>query len=46
LTHISDAAGYYIAYEYPVFKYFTAEDIKNKMRKYQNQKELRRQYGT
>jgi len=32
LTHISDALGYYTAKEFPVFKYWSAEDINEAMR--------------
>lgn len=31
LTHISDALGYYIHKEFPVFKFWDADDIKNAM---------------
>jgi len=34
LTHISDAVGYYIHYEFPVFRYFSAEDIRERMKEY------------
>lgn len=44
LTHLSDGVGYYFHKEYPVFKYFTAEDIRARMEKYKNDKQLSRQY--
>lgn len=44
LTHSSDAVGYYVHYEYPVFKYYTAEDIRESMRYLERKKQAIRGY--
>lgn len=40
LTHISDAFGYYVHFEFPVFKYFSADDIRDRMREYERSKAM------
>lgn len=40
LTHISDAFGYYIHYEFPIFRFLSAQDIKAQMKRYQENQSL------